>query len=153
MSPNISAAQRRAILGAAEDACERNGARLTPLRRRALELVLASDKPVGAYSLLRALREDGYGDAPPTVYRTLEFLQAQGLVHRIAKSNAYMACRRPRAGHFGLVFVCTRCGDAVEIDDERVVKDISRCAGAVYFRVPGQVFEVEGICGTCNEGT
>lgn len=149
-APVVTLARRRRRLAAAEKACLRSGARLTPLRRRVLELVLVSGKPVGAYSLLEQLRADGYSDAPPTVYRTLEFLRAQGLVHRIAKSNTFVACSFPRDDHFGLIFVCQQCGAAVELKEERIIDDIGRCASQLGFRAPAQVFEVEGTCRDCG---
>jgi Fur family zinc uptake transcriptional regulator len=150
MTQKRIAADRHAGLAAAEQACLRSGARLTPLRKRVLELVLVCGKPVGAYSLLRQLRTDGYGDAPPTVYRALEFLQAQGLVHRIAKSNTFVACSRPQDEHYGLIFVCRQCGGAVELEEQRVLKDIGRCADQLGFRLPKQVFEIEGTCRDCR---
>lgn len=145
-----TAAHQRRGLAVAEQTCLRNGARLTPLRRRVLELVLAGGKPVGAYSLLEQLRADGFGDAPPTVYRTLEFLRTQGLVHRIAKSNTFVACSFPHEEHFGLIFVCRQCGAAVELEEQRVIDDIGRRAQQLGFRVPRQVFEVEGTCRECG---
>jgi Fur family zinc uptake transcriptional regulator len=152
MARRRTGADRRAGLAAAERACSRSGARLTPLRRRVLELVLATGKPVGAYSLLKSLRAEGFSDAPPTVYRTLGFLQAQGLVHRIAKSATFVACSHPHDDHFGLIFVCRRCGAAVELEERRVIAGIGRCAGQLGFRVPRQVFEVEGTCRDCATG-
>jgi Fur family transcriptional regulator, zinc uptake regulator len=143
-------ADRQARLAAAEGVCVRSGARLTPLRRRVLELVLSSGKPVGAYNLLNQLRADGYSDAPPTIYRTLEFLQTQGLVHRIAKSNTFVACSRPHDEHYSLIFVCGECGEAVELEEQRIVEDIGRCANQLGFCVPHQVFEVEGTCCNCR---
>ena len=56
----------RAALEAAQSSCERQGARLTKLRRRVLELVWDSHAPVGAYALLETLRLEGHGAAPPT---------------------------------------------------------------------------------------
>ena len=137
-------------LAAAEQTCLRRGARLTPLRRRVLELVLASGKPVGAYGLLEQLRAEGVGDAPPTVYRALEFLQTHGLVHRIAKSNTFVACSFPRDDHFGLIFICRQCGASVELQEQRIIDDINRCAGHLGFRMPTQAFEVEGTCRNCR---
>jgi Fur family zinc uptake transcriptional regulator len=145
-----TAANWRVGLAAAEQTCSRNGARLTPLRRRVLELVLVSGKPVGAYSLLKQLRADGFNDAPPTVYRTLEFLQAQRLVHRIAKSNTFLACSHPQDDHFGLIFLCRQCGAAIELEEQRITKGIGRCARRLGFRLPRQVFEVEGTCRECG---
>ncbi|MBA2408653.1 MAG: transcriptional repressor [Gammaproteobacteria bacterium] len=137
-------------LVAAEQVCKLSGARLTPLRRRVLELVLACGKPVGAYSLLSELRADGYSDAPPTIYRTLEFLRAHGLVHRIAKSSTFVACCRPRNGHCGLIFVCTGCGGAMELQEQEIMDDITQRAAGLGYRIPRQIVEIEGVCNACQ---
>jgi len=74
-----------ADLSAAEQLCAERGVRLTTLRRRVLELVWSSEKPLGAYDILAVLSEaDRRRAAPPTVYRALGFLLNNGLVHRIA---------------------------------------------------------------------
>lgn len=75
----------------AESICTRQGLRLTALRKRVLELVWHSHKPLGAYDILGVLsEEDGRRAAPPTVYRALDFLLENGLVHRIASLNAFI---------------------------------------------------------------
>jgi len=80
-------------LAEAETICARQGLRLTALRKRVLELVWASHKPLGAYDILGVLSdEDGRRAAPPTVYRALDFLLENGLVHRIASLNAITDC-------------------------------------------------------------
>jgi len=73
-------------LHSAEVLCAERGVRLTPIRKRVLELVWASHKPLGAYAILEKLTDEGHKPAPPTVYRALEFLLEQGLIHRIASS-------------------------------------------------------------------
>ena len=45
-------------VAAAEKLCAEKGLRFTPLRRRVLELVWSSHKPVGAYALLDSLRTE-----------------------------------------------------------------------------------------------
>ena len=68
-------------LAIAAEICSERGGRLTPIRRRVLELVWGEHKPVGAYDILASLgAEDGRAAAPPTVYRALEFLMEHGLV-------------------------------------------------------------------------
>ncbi len=134
----------------AESICKQNHARLTPLRRRVLELVLISRKPVGAYKLLEDLKHDDFSDAPPTVYRALEFLLTHGLVHRIAKSNTYVACTHPHDDHHGLMFVCRECGEAIESEEHRLLQDIGRCGDEHGFRIPNQIVEIEGICSACR---
>jgi len=72
-------------LAEADSLCARQGVRLTALRKRVLELVWQSHRPLGAYDILAVLSEqDGRRAAPPTVYRALDFLLENGLVHRIA---------------------------------------------------------------------
>ena len=53
-------------LSEAETLCTQKGLRLTALRRRVLELVWQSHKPLGAYDILGVLSEqDGRRAAPP----------------------------------------------------------------------------------------
>ena len=82
-------------IAAAEARCARDGRSFTPLRRRVLELVWSSHGPVGAYELLDELRAERRGAAPPTVYRALDFLMGNGLIHRIESLNAYVGCGSP----------------------------------------------------------
>ncbi|HDP88657.1 MAG TPA: transcriptional repressor [Thioalkalivibrio sp.] len=139
-------------LARADALCAATGARLTPLRRRVLELVVRSGRPVGAYELLDQMRACGHKGAPPTVYRALDFLQQQGLVHRIAMANAYVACSHPGCDHHALIFVCTECGNALELEETQVKASVAARAEAVGFRVPGQPIEVAGTCPLCQEG-
>ena len=134
----------------AETLCRTRQARLTPLRRQVLELVLRTGRPVGAYELLEQLQRRGHSGAPPTIYRALDFLQAQGLVHRIATANTYVACNHPGAAHHALIFVCTRCGNAVEMEAAQVSETLGRRAAKLGFRIPEQPIEVAGTCGSCQ---
>src|SRR4029079_15968417 len=82
-------------LGKAASLCDRRGARLTAIRRRGLELVWRSHQPVGAYEILGRLKRNGTRAAPPTVYRALDFLLENGLVHRLQKLSAPNRCPPP----------------------------------------------------------
>ena len=53
-------------LEAAESHCAGRGEKLTPVRRRVLELVLEADAPVKAYDLLEALKPGPGAAKPPT---------------------------------------------------------------------------------------
>ena len=67
----------------AEALCEQRNVRLTPIRRRVLELVWHSHAPIGAYAILDQLKTTDRSAAPPTVHRALDFLLEHGLVHRL----------------------------------------------------------------------
>lgn len=136
----------------AEAKCAQSGARLTPLRRRVLELVWSNHKPHGAYALLEALeRESERKIAPLTVYRALDFLVEQGLAHRIESLNAYLGCSAPDDGHSAQFFVCERCGCAQEIDDPAISAAVTTSAAARGFAVRRQTIEISGVCRVCQE--
>lgn len=138
-------------LADADTLCARHGVRLTALRKRVLELVWQSHKPLGAYDILAVLsEEDGRRAAPPTVYRALDFLQENGLVHRIASLNAFIGCVDPEHAHQGQFLICRQCHAAIELQQTAISEAIVACAGEVGFSVENQTVEVVGLCGTCR---
>jgi Fur family transcriptional regulator, zinc uptake regulator len=136
----------------AAELCERRAVRLTALRRRVLELVWRAHDPVGAYGILELLRQSGRPAAPPTVYRALEFLLEQGLVHRVESLNAYVGCVQPGEPHVCQYLICRACGSAAELADKRITAAIARSAAELGFQVRSQTIEVMGLCGRCAEG-
>ena len=139
-------------LAAAEQVCERAGARLTALRKRVLELVWQGHRPMGAYDLLEILaREDGRQPAPPTVYRALDFLQEHGLVHRIASLNAFLGCASPEHTHQGHFLICRSCRVAIELDQALIQPAITRVARQMNFAVETETVEIAGLCADCQE--
>ncbi len=139
-------------LDAAEQLCSREGVRFTSLRKRVLELVWQSHRPLGAYDILDTLaREDGRRAAPPTVYRALDFLLEQGLVHRIASLNAFIGCNSPEHRHQGQFLICRNCHVARELDQPLIHRAIDESAKAVNFSVEGETVEITGLCSQCKE--
>lgn len=136
----------------AEEKCAQTGAKLTPLRRRVLELVWSNHKPHGAYALLEALeKESAKKIAPLTVYRALEFLVEQGLAHRLESLNAYLGCSAPPGGHAAQFLVCQNCGCAEEIDDPGIIAAVTAAAAVHGFQVRRQTIEISGLCRACQE--
>ena len=116
MAETISRARQ---LHDAEEACLRRGAKLTPLRRQVLELILEADAPVGAYALLDRLKAGRPGAAPHTVYRALDFLLEHGLIPKVERLNAFIGCSEAGHGHVHdhghphQFLICRRCGTTV----------------------------------------
>lgn len=138
-------------IAAAAELCTARRVRLTDTRRRVLELVWRSHAPIGAYELLDILRSQGRRAAPPTVYRALDFLLAQGLVHRIESRNAFIGCINPRQPHDGQYLICRECGTLAELADAAISRNIARHAKNLGFRVDHQTVEVAGLCGCCAD--
>lgn len=134
----------------AEAACETAGETLTPLRRRVLEVLLEAPGPMKAYDLLAMIKPNDAPAKPPTVYRALEFLTRLGLVHKIERDNAFVACRMG-AHHGAQVFlVCKTCGAALEVDAGHALHDIQEAAAAKGFRLADTVLEAYGECAQCT---
>ncbi len=135
----------------AEDVCAERGLRLTKIRRRVLELVWGSHEPVKAYDILDKLKHEHQAAAPPTVYRALEFLLQERLIHRIESLNAYLGCGKPSQHHSGQFLICLQCGRVAELDDHDVTELLSSRAEAQGFVVEHQIIELAGLCQSCSD--
>ena len=130
--------------------CEERGVNLTELRKRVLELLWASGRPTGAYELIAAIKpRDTRAVGPPTVYRALEFLMAQGLVSKIESLNAYVPCIHPERDHDCLFFICNGCQTSVEFEDPRIAGLLANDAAVLGFVATGRTVEVRGMCARC----
>jgi Fur family transcriptional regulator, zinc uptake regulator len=137
-------------VSAADELCLKRGLRFTPLRKRVLELVWSSHKPVGAYALLDQLRSEDLGSAPPTVYRALDFLIEHGLIHRIERMNAFIGCSHPGETHRGFFLICGECGNAEELESANVAVAITESASHHGFAARDMTLEVTGTCAECR---
>lgn len=137
----------------ADRICETRGARLTDLRRQVLGLILESAAPTGAYDLLDRLRATRNGAAPPTVYRALDFLQEQGLVHKLERLSAFVGCVGHDSNHAAQFLICRSCGRVLEIEDQELAHALNDAAGRLGFTVGKATIEAEGQCAACAAGT
>ena len=52
-------------INSAEEYCTKNNIKLTPIRKKVLELLLQEHRALGAYAILAMLREQGFSNQPP----------------------------------------------------------------------------------------
>lgn len=135
----------------AELLCNDVGVRLTPIRKRVLELVWSKHKAVKAYDILQQLDAKDGSLAPPTVYRALEFLVEQGLVHKVESQNGFIGCSHPLNQHGCQFLICTECGDIKEFCDDEVTKLIKKNTKQAGFTFTQQMLEVYGVCAECQK--
>jgi Fur family zinc uptake transcriptional regulator len=134
----------------AEARCTERGQRLTPIRREVLAALLASHQPLGAYEIMERVSPAGPRPAPITVYRALEFLRENALVHRIESRNAFVACVHAHAiGDLVVFLICERCGAVGEASSPEVATTLKSAARAVGFTPKSPVIEVGGVCTHC----
>lgn len=130
--------------------CDGRNLRFTRLRKQVLELVCKAEQPVGAYQLLDELRAAGRSAAPPTVYRALDFLLEQGLIHRLATSNSYLACAHPQRPHAAIFLLCSDCGHTQEVHTRGVIDELRNQARQFDFAITHASVEVTGLCSRCR---
>lgn len=137
-------------LNTAESCCAKAGLRLTPVRRRALEVLLESHRALGAYDVLARLAEDGLGKQPPAAYRALDFLVEHGLAHKIERLNAYTACAHPGSDHAPIFMICRGCDTVAEGCLPSPTSLIGDQAARAGFQTDRVAIEAEGLCPDCQ---
>lgn len=117
-----------------------------------VEALRDAQRPVSAYELIDQLRDKGV-TAPPTVYRALNRLIADGLAHRLESLNAFVACKHP--SHRGnVVFaICEECGSVTEFDEPAAVERLAAWAAKAKFAVREMTLELRGLCLACTPTT
>ncbi|MCE8009461.1 transcriptional repressor [Aestuariivita sp.] len=138
-------------LTAMELHCKAKGLRLTPVRRRVLEILLAEHRAMGAYDILDRLRAEGLGSQPPVVYRALDFLVENRFVHKIERLNAFIACDHPGEQHAPAFLICRTCDAVAEAHADLAEGRLGQVAEAAGFTIERTVVEAEGLCPKCQE--
>ncbi len=148
--PHDHAACAHDALALAEARLGAAGQRLTPVRRRALQILLDSPRALGAYEVLERLVADGFANQPPVAYRALEFLEEQGLVHRIRRLNAFAACMHVGEVHAPAFLICRECHAVAEAPAAAVVEALAAAAKTLHFTVERSTVEALGLCPACK---
>jgi Fur family zinc uptake transcriptional regulator len=135
----------------AERLCAVKALKLTPIRRHVLETLLSSHRPLGAYEVIEKLATSMSRPAPITVYRALDFLMDNGLVHKIESRNAFLACAQDHEGMPMVAFlICERCGLVGEIPAAPVAQTLDASARATGFAPSMSLVEITGVCAHCQ---
>ncbi|MFN7003648.1 MAG: Fur family transcriptional regulator [Roseinatronobacter sp.] len=141
-----------AILTEAESRARAQGARLTPVRKRTLEILLQAHGALGAYEVLEKLNAEGFGSQPPVAYRALNFLVDHGLAHRIRRLNAFTACAQPGHDHRAAFLICEGCSSVTEADAGAVSAALDHAARSAGFHLTRATIEAVGHCNSCRGG-
>ncbi len=136
-------------LHVAEQVCHQKGLRLTPIRRRILELICTSHKAIGAYELLDIFHAEDAKAKPVTIYRALDFLMEAGLVHKVESLNAFIACLHAESQHKSVILICTQCHNAYEMDAEPIYEQLFALSKSIQFTPHYLTLELQGICSHC----
>ena len=135
----------------AEQVCAKRAQKLTPIRRQVFEALLASHRPLGAYEIIEELAKTVSRPAPITIYRALDFLMANDLVHRIESRNAFIACAHDHGtSSMVAVLICDKCGSVGEVPAAQVAQSLNDAARLTGFTPKLSVVEITGTCAHCQ---
>ncbi|MBX2825462.1 MAG: transcriptional repressor [Gammaproteobacteria bacterium] len=140
----------------AEQQCIRNGTRLTTKRKAVLLALLKSNQALTAYELSDLYKEEsGETMAPMSVYRILEFLESEQLVHKLNLANRFVACIHITCDHQHAVpqfLICTSCYRVSEISiKESTMKSLSKIVDTAGYTLVSPQIEMNCLCNECMQ--
>jgi Fur family zinc uptake transcriptional regulator len=139
------------VMARAEQLAADRNVRLTPVRRRVLEILLEAHRALGAYDVLQRLAAEGFGNQPPVAYRALDFLVENGFAHRIRRLNAFTACMHPGEAHAPAFLICRACDAVAEAPAAPVRAALDTAAADLGFVIERSNIEALGLCPACRE--
>ena len=123
--------------------------KLTKNQALVLKVLSNASQPLGAYAILDKLRSYGF-KAPLTVYRALEQLAGQGLVHKIESLNSWTSCCGEHQANPPVFEICNDCGNVTEQFDRELVKSLSSMSERSGFIPDRSIIEIHGRCDDCG---
>ena len=133
----------------AEQTCSEKQLKFTNLRREILRMIWEGHGPKKAYDLLEKLQLTNQSAKPATVYRTLEFLLANGFIHKVNSLNAFVGCSHPSKHPDCYFLICDNCNDISEYCDKAIATAIKTIAEKNQFRITNTTLEIAGRCNSC----
>ena len=123
--------------------------KLTKNQALVLKVLSNASQPLGAYAILDKLRSHGF-KAPLTVYRALEQLAGQGLVHKIESLNSWTTCCGEHQANPPVFEICNDCGNVTEHFDEELLKNLNSMSERSGFIPDRSIIEIHGRCDDCG---
>ena len=142
----------------AEQVCERTGSRLTDKRRDILEILLSSENPLSAYDISDAYNKKAEKPMPTmSVYRILDFLEAEHLVHKLSSTNKYVACSHIDCGHqyeIPQFLICAECETTSEVAVSTIIyEELNKLVSKAGYTLGNSKLELQCLCNKCSART
>jgi Fur family zinc uptake transcriptional regulator len=129
-------------------------ARPSTLPAPAEDLVLKelrrSKKPLGAYDVLEKVKKFGIKNSP-VVYRALDALMKEGVVHKIHALNTFVACNcnADHEHNLSVLTICHDCHDVEELHDHDVIHQLESLRKRGVRLLKHAVIELPVTCEAC----
>lgn len=126
------------------------GCRITRGRRLVLATLERAQRPLSAHALHDLIAGQGEAVDPVSIYRTLETLESNGLVHRVAFSGGYLPCRREQDPGCHHHLICRACGRVEEVACPGMSAVEAGAAADSRFLIERHLVEFVGLCPDCR---
>lgn len=142
------------IMDKAQHICEHSGGRLTEKRKRILELLLISSTPLSAYEVANAYNKTAETSMPAmSVYRILDFLESEQLVHKLSSANKYVACSHIACSHAHEIpqfLMCGKCQSVKEIAiSKSIIDELDHQVRGAGYKLMNSQLELQCLCDNC----
>ena len=147
--------QLNRVIDKAKAVCAQSGGRLTEKRKAVLERLLVSNRPLSAYEITDAYNQSAVKPMPAmSVYRILEFLEAENLVHKLSSTSKYIACSHISCEHehqISQFLICGKCQSAKEITiSKEIINELGELIGKVGYALTNPQLELQCLCERCS---
>lgn len=144
------------IIKRAHQICSENSVKLTTKREHVLSALIQASEAMSAYELAEKYRELFEQSIPAmSVYRILDFLADNFLVHKLTSANKYIACSHITCSHTHDVpqfLICESCNSVSEISVKKsVMSELTTSVEKTGFKLSTTQLELKGICQNCQE--
>lgn len=142
------------VINSAEAQCQIRGTRLTDKRKHILSSLVSSGKALSAYEVIDYCK-DKYNESIPamSVYRILDFLQGEHLVHKLNLANKYVACSHITCDHAHEVsqfLICNECNKVKEIAIKNsLINTLKKNVADADYQLLSTQIELNCLCESC----
>lgn len=146
------------IIDHAEQNCKQHGEQLTNKRKKVLSALLKAGRAMSAYELVDYCKSEFDETLPAmSVYRILDFLQQEKLVHKLNLANKFIACSHISCDHAHAVaqfLICSNCQKVKEISiNKQLLQELKNNVTDAGFHLVSPQFEMNCLCDECLSAT
>jgi Fur family zinc uptake transcriptional regulator len=144
------------VMSAAEQKCIQGGIRFTKRRKQVLSVLIEADVALSAYEIAERCNAGSDSNMPAmSVYRILDLLQDQNLIHRLEIANKYVSCSHMTCSHEhdqSQFLICGGCRHVEEIYlSPDAVDALQTAASSAGFSAISPQLEIKGWCADCRQ--
>jgi Fur family transcriptional regulator, zinc uptake regulator len=146
------------IIKKTQEICTSTGIKLTLKRKHTFLVLLTASVPLSAYEIAERYKAMFNENLPVmSVYRIMNFLVQEKLVHKLETANRYVACAHITCNHpheIPQFLICDRCHTVKEVGvKKRIMTELEHSIQHTGFTLASQQLELHGLCEHCRNNT